>query len=495
VADLEHTRISGGRGVCAAALLVVQITGGALLVAGVAQASELSDAAKQRNAAGVRALIKSAAADVNAPGRDGMTPLLWAVQANDADMARALLDAGADANLANRYGITPLWLAATNRSAALVALLLKHGADASGALPHGETALMAAARAGDSDSVRLLLEAHADPNAREATQGETALMWAAAENHGDTIRVLVAGGADPNLASKALDLPPMDWLQIGMVSTVLPVGGWPALLFAARQNAKDAALALIKAGGNPDIRDPDGLNALNVAIMNVHYDLAMALLDAGAAPDAADRTGMAALYGAIEMANLGFDIGRPPTVRLDEHDAYDFMRAALAHGADPNARLSGPILARHHGFPDRSLGAGATPLMRAAKGRDRKALQLLLDAGASAKALQDDGASVLHVMATGRPARTDADAATEREMLETLLAAGADVNAVSKDGQTPVHRAARGGNGKFVTLLAEHGARLDVKDKDGRTPYDIVSAPGRGNNPDVAALLKKLAGG
>lgn len=466
-----------------------------MLAAAAASGSELADAARQGNAANVRALIKSGAGDVNSPGRDSMTPLLWASQSNDLEMARALLGAGADANLGNRYGITPLWLAATNRSPALVALLLEHGADASAPLPHGETPLMAAARSGDSDSVRVLLRAGADPNARETTQGETALMWAAAEDHADTIRVLVAGGADPNLASNPLDLAPMDWLQIGMVSTVLPVGGWPPLLFAARQNAKSAALALIEAGGNPDIRDPDGLTALNVAIMNVHYDLAVALLDAHAAPDAADRTGMTALYGAIEMANLGFDIGRPPVPRMDEHDALGFMKAALAHGADPNARLTGPILARYHGFPDRSLGAGATPLMRAAKGHDLKAARLLLDAGASANARQDDGAGVLHVMATGRPSRNDDDAAIERDLLEGLLKAGAEINAVSADGQTPLHRAARSGNAKFVSLLVEHGARLDAKDKDGRTPFDIVANPGRGNNPEVAALLKKLAGG
>jgi ankyrin repeat protein len=466
-----------------------------LLASAAGSASELSDAARQGNSASVRALIKARTGDVNSPGRDSMTPLLWACQSNDIDMARALLSAGADANRGNRYGITPLWLAATNRSASLVALLLEHGADASQALPHGETPLMAAARSGDADSIRLLLHAGADPNARESTQGETALMWAAAEDHADTIRVLVAGGADPNLASNALDLAPMDWLQIGMVSTVMPVGGWPPLLFAARQNAKAAALALIAVGGNADIRDPDGLTAVNVAIMNVHYDLAIALLDAGAAPDAADRTGMTALYGAIEMANLGFDIGRPPMPRMDEHDALDFIKAALAHGANPNARLTGPILARYHGFPDRSLGAGATPLMRAAKGHDLKAIGLLLDAGAAADARQDDGSGVLHALATGRPARNDDDAAIERDVLEGLLKAGADLNAVSMDGQTPLHRAARSGNAKFISLLVERGARLDAKDKEGRTPFDIVANPGRGNNPEIAALLKKLAGG
>ena len=230
----------------------------------------------QGNAASVRTLIGSAAGgELDSPGRDGMTPLLWAAQANDLEMARMLLSAGADANLGNRYGITPLWLAATNRSPALVALLLEHGAEAAAGLPHGETALMAAARSGDAESIQLLLDAGADPNVAETSLGETALMWAAAEDHADAIRVLVAGGADPTIASRVLDLAPMNWLNIGMVSTVLPVGGWPPLLFAGRENATAAALALIEVGADPDIRDPDGLTALNVAIMNEHYDLAV----------------------------------------------------------------------------------------------------------------------------------------------------------------------------------------------------------------------------
>ncbi|HEY3518384.1 MAG TPA: ankyrin repeat domain-containing protein, partial [Gammaproteobacteria bacterium] len=253
------------------------------LVALAAHGSELADAARHGDAAQVRTLIETAAsAELNAPGRDGMTPLVWAAQADDLEVAGLLLRAGADANIGNRYGITPLWLAATNRSPALVALLLEHGADARASLPHGETPLMAAARSGDPESVRLLLAAGADPNAAETSLGETALMWAAAEDQADAIRALVKGGADTALASKPLELAPMNWLQIGMVSTVLPVGGWPPLLFAGRENARAAALALIEVGADPNIRDPDGLTALNVAVMNEHYDLAVALLEVGA---------------------------------------------------------------------------------------------------------------------------------------------------------------------------------------------------------------------
>jgi ankyrin repeat protein len=471
------------------------LAAGALLACAAAHGSELADAARQGQAARVRALLAAAAGQVDAPGRDSMTPLLWACQTNDAAIVRMLLDAGADPNLANRYGITPLWLAATNRSPSVVASLLEHGAAASAALPHGETALMAAARSGDSESVRLLLAAGSDPNAREKSQGETALMWAAAEDHADTVKTLVAGGANPDLASSPLELAPMNWLQIGMVSTVLPVGGWQALLFAARQDARAGALALIEAGADPDVRDPDGLNALNVAVMNEHYDLAVALLDAGADPNVADRTGMTALYGAVEMATLGGVIGRPPVPRKDEHDAVGFIRAALAHGADPNARLSAPILARHHGFPDRTLGAGTTPLMRAARGHDLDSLRVLLEAGASAQLRQDDGSTVLHVLAGGRPARNDRDKAVERDVLDALLQAGADLNALADNGQAPLHAAARSGNAGYVNLLFEHGARLDARDKDGHTAFDLVAAPGRGNNAEMAALLKRLAGG
>jgi ankyrin repeat protein len=482
-------RIAGRNRVLACALC-------AGLVAFAAQGSDLADAARHGDTVLVKTLLESAArSELNAAARDGMTPLLWAAQANDLDIARALLRAGADASLANRYGITPLWLAAINRSPELVTLLLEHGADAGAALPHGETPLMAAARAGDAESIRLLIAAGADPNAAETKLGETALMWAAAEDQADAIRALVAGGADTALASHPLELAPMNWLQIGMVSTVLPVGGWPPLLYAGRENAGSAALALIEAGADPDIRDPDGLTALNVAIMNQHYDLAISLVEAGADPDAADRTGMTALYGAVEMARVGGQIGRPAVPRSSEHDAVDFARVALAHGADPDAALTAPILAQHHGFPDRSMGAGTTPLMRAARGHDLEFVSLLLEAGASIAAQQADGSSVLHVMGAGRPPRTDADRAVQSAVLDTLLAAGAELEGLATDGQTPLHRAARGGNGGLINALHERGARLDVRDGEGRTAYDLVAAPGRGNNPEIAALLQQLAGG
>jgi ankyrin repeat protein len=280
-------------------------------------------------------------------------------------------------------------------------MLLMHGADATLKMSHGENALMAAARSGDAESIRLLLAAGADPNASEARLGETALIWAAAENHGDAIRALAAGGADLNQQGKPLDLAAMDWVQIGMVSTILPVGSWSAPMYAARENAIDATRALAEVGANLDLQDQDGTTALGFAILNGHFELAAVLLEAGADPDVADRTGMTALYGAIDMVGFTTDIGRPRQPSYDALTAIDIVRLALEKGADPDLPLSGTIIGRHHGTGDFALGNGATALMRAAKGGDLDSMRLLLEAGADQTLAMANGQTARSLVAGG----------------------------------------------------------------------------------------------
>jgi ankyrin repeat protein len=377
--------------------------GSLLCIAHAAAASELAEAAERGDRLLVEALLATADghAQVDDPAGYGMTALLFAVQADDFELAETLLEAGADPNLGSIYEITPLWLAATNRNAAMTELLLAHDADATFAMAHGETALMAAGRSGDAGSIRRLIAAGADPNASERKHGETALIWAAAENHPEAIRALAAGGANLDQQGLLLDLAPMDWVQIGMVSTILPVGGWSALMYAARENAADAAIALAEVGANLDFRDADGTTALGLAIMNGHYDLAAQLLDAGADPDVADRTGMTALYSAVDMVFFRSDIGRPPVPNMSVLTARYIVRLALEHGADPNAQLSSPIIGRHHGFGDFALGDGATALMRAANGSDIELMRLLLESGADASIAMANGRTVIDLVSGG----------------------------------------------------------------------------------------------
>jgi len=473
----------------------------------LANAADLrvNEAVKQGNRDEVRTLLRGKA-PVNAPEADGMTALHWAVRANDVEIARALIEAKADVNAASRYGITPLWLAATNGSAPMAELLLKAGANAKATLPKGETMLMAAARTGDVATVKLLLAGGADPNAREETMGETALMWAAAQNHPEAVSVLIAGGADKNARSTVLTLAPFQWVTSGMVSTTLPRGGWTALMYAARQNAMGAARALAEAGADLNLRDPDGTTALVFAIINAHFDLAAMLADKGADPNVVDESGMAALYAAVDMHTLGPMISRPPPKLVDELDAEGIVRVLLTHGADPNQRLKKPVLGRHHDGGDASLGEGTTPLMRAAKANDLPVMKSLLEAGASPFLTLKDYSTPLMIVAAGG-ARAGAYAValsvTEEgaiEAMKLLVDRGADVNAFNASGQTALSRAAQRGANKIVQYLADQGAKLDMKDKQGRTPLDLVSRPsgpgGRGGpagpREETAALLRQL---
>jgi uncharacterized protein len=474
----------------------------ALALLASARATPLTEAVRSGNREAVRTLLKNRA-DANGADQDGATPLQLAAEADDLETAQLLLRAGANPKLANRYGVTPLSLAATDRSAAMTEALLKAGADASAAMPGGQTVLMTASRTGNPEVVRLLLEHGANANARESTYGDTALMWAAQENHAAAVRVLLAHGAQVDARSTLLQYP-QDHFGLEGVQTILPPGNWTALMYAARQGSLDAGRALVEGGASLNLTDPDATTAMVLAIINGHYDVAALLAEKGADPNLADTAGMAALYAAVDMNTLGEVYGRPARPSASKVTALELMQVLLARGAKPNAQLKSATLQRAHTPGEGTLAEGTTPLMRAAKNGDAAALRLLLDHGADPTLAQKNGTTALMLAAgEGRGLGVFAkDYATEAELLEAvqvLVAHGVDVNAANDRGQTAMHFAAQASDG-IVQFLAGHGARLDVKDKQGRTPLDMalgVGLRGRAGGPPIvrqgtATLIRQL---
>jgi ankyrin repeat protein len=464
----------------------------------------LAEAIQSGDRAAIRTLLKNPAA-ARAVEADGTTPLHWAARADDLETARLLIKAGANATVANRYGATPLSLAAVNGSAAMIETLIAAGADPKSTTSNGQDVLMTAARTGNPAAVRLLLDRGADVNARETQLGETALMWAASENHAEVVALLVSRGAEINARSSDVKFP-KDRFGLEGVLTILPHGKWTPLMYAARDGGVDAARALAKAGADLNAVDPDGTTALVLAIMNSHYDTANALLEAGADPNVADKAGMAALYAAVDMSSLGEVYGLPPRKVKDTLTSTDLMSRLIAKGAVVDARLSSASLQRNHTPGEPQLGAGTTPLMRAARNGDYAAMKILLAAGADPKLTQPRGNNAL-IMSAGlgrglgvfaKDVGTEADL---REATQLLVDAGVDVNHANDEGITPLHLAAQAGLDSVVTLLAQHGARLDAKDKKNRTPVDMamgVGGRGRAGGPPpvyerTAALLKRLA--
>jgi ankyrin repeat protein len=465
--------------------------------------SSLSEAIQAGDRQAIQKLLKDPAA-VKATEADGTTPLHWAVRADDIETSKALLNAGANASAANRYGVTPLSLAAVNGNAALIEALLAAGASANTVVSKGQTVLMTAARTGNPAAARVLIEHGADVNARESQLGETALMWAASENQAKVVTLLASRGADINARSSTIQFP-KDRFGLEGVLTILPHGNWTPLMYAARDGGVDAARALAKAGAEVNATDPDGTTALILAIMNAHYDTAIAILEAGADPNITDKAGMAALYAAVDMSSLGEVYGMPPRKVNDTLKPTDVMSRLIAKGAIVDALLKSPTLQRNHTPGEGQLGAGTTPLMRAARNGDFAAMQILLAAGADPTLKQPRGTTAL-MMASGlgrglgvfaKDYGTEADL---RQAVELLVERNVDVNASTDDGITAIHLAAQGGLDSIVRVLAKAGARLDVKDKRGRTPVDMamgVGGRGRAGGPPpvyerTAKLLKEL---
>ena len=85
------------------------------------------------------------------------------------------------------------------------------------------------------------------------------------------------------------------------------------------------------------------------------------------------------------------------------------------------------------------------------------------------------------------------------EAMKLCLDHGVDINAFNNLGLTAMHRAATRGADKVVKFLAEQGALLDMKNKQGLMPVDMAGesaiVPGRGpraGHPTTVALLHQL---
>jgi uncharacterized protein len=462
--------------------------------------SDVADAAQRKDVVALRALLNRKA-DVNAAQADGTTALHWAAHWNDAETAKLLLRAGAKPGTANRFGASPLSEAALSGNAELIKALLDAGADAKAlATLDGETVLMSAARSGNVEAVRMLLDHGADVNARERYKGQTALMWAAAERHSAIVKLLLERGADWRVRSFDRETKPPKLSAASSISPI-PRGGFTALMFTAREGDLESARIMLDAGVDINHGDVDNVTPLVAAIMNKQYTLAKFLIDRGADVTIVDAGGRTALYAMIDIRNE--DWTAMPNRPLDDPTpTLDIVRALIEHGAKLDVPLTRPLTVRSGmDFGDTTLGAGATPLMRAARAGDHAVIRLLLEKGADPKLTTKDGTNAL-MFAAGigyRDKNTRGSESDALEAVKVMMGAGLDIKQSNTRGENALHGAALRGADTIVQFLLDQGMDVNATSKQGYTPLDVAlgkTIVGQLPVPhDTTVALIKKAGG
>jgi ankyrin repeat protein len=264
---------------------------------------------------------------------------------------------------------------------------------------------------------------------------------------------------------------------------------------------------LLAAGANVELSDANGMRPLLMSLLNDNLDVAQLLLEYGADVNADDFWGRTPLWAAVEYRNLDMnnrDQDSPTDNGVDRAPILAFIKVLLDSGADANARTREVPPSRRWLY---SLGdvswvdfTGQTPFLRAALSADTSAMRLLLRYGADPNLATPAGTTPLMAAAGVNwvVAQTYTESPQARvEAVKLCLELGADVNAANSMGLTALLGAANRGSNDIIELLVSRGARLDVKDREGRTALRwaegvFLAAVGAERKPATIALLEQL---
>jgi uncharacterized protein len=367
----------------------------------------------------------------------------------------------------------------------------------------GGPSLIETAEAGDHETaMRLLSSKGANVNATGA-DGATAVMYAAANGDLELVRALIKAGANVKLTNQF---------------------GTSAITEAAIIGSAPIISALLKAGADANFKTPNGETPLMAAARSGNVDTAKALLDAGADINAKETWGeqsalmWAAAQSQAEMVKFLASNG----ANLNDHGKVNQWERKIIQEPRPKDMNKGGFTPLHYAAREgcaacvqNLLAAGAdpdsedpdreTPLLLALENMHFDTAAVLVKGGADLNKWDLFGRSPVYMAADVSTLPTKGNGAVAVlpspdklnavDIGRMMLEKGADPNIQLKrrppyrdvpqdrggdqmlaQGATPLLRAARGGDAKFVALLIEYKALVDLPSKEGITP--LMAAAG-----------------
>src|SRR6266702_3183980 len=446
---------------------------------------------KSQDGVRVARLLLERGVDVNAQPKHKWTPLHLASHYGKPDIVRLLLDHGANVNAESENGDNPLHKVCGNSQdksqedgAHIARLLLECGVDVNAQPKHKWTPLHFASYHWKPDIVQLLLDHGAAANA-ETDNGENPLHKVSqgkyeTQEHGIRVaQLLLERGIDVNAQRK---------------------DKWTPLHIASRNGKPGIVQLLLDHGANANTESENGENPLHKVCGNSQDK-----------PQDGVRVARLLLEHSVDVNAQRKDKWTPLHL-ASYHWKSDIVRLLLDHGANANAETDngdsplhkvsqGKYEPQEHGvcvaqlLLERGVYVNAqrkdkwTPLHVASRNGNPGIIRLLLDHGANANTVSENGDNPLHKVCGNSEDKSQEDGV---HIVRLLLERGVDVNAQPKHKWTPLHFASYYGKLETVRLLLDHGAEVSVETDNGDNPLQKVSEGTYASEDagvDVARLL------
>ncbi|XP_013167639.1 PREDICTED: serine/threonine-protein phosphatase 6 regulatory ankyrin repeat subunit C [Papilio xuthus] len=372
-----------------------------------------------------------------------------------------------DLNHGNEAGVTALHAACASGLTRLTAALLEHGARHNLQTAYGEQ--------------------------EDTVYRQTPLHLAVLNNHEGSVLAILE---HKKLIEKG-DMPATDRTNVSLLPNLNmknSEGDTPVSL-ALTEGHKNLVKPLIEGGADPNVRNGKGFTLLHQAIVEEDSRIAIYLLDQGADMDALTEAGETPLQLAIHcrlglvveaLCVRGVDMSRldahgvPPLWAALDSGQEEVASILVRNGADADCWGPGPD------------GCLQTLLHKAIDENKESLATFLIRSGCDVECARRAG-----------PGGEGADLAAERhtplhlcctwglsDVIQTLLEHGANINSKDAEGKTPLHIAIENQHAGIISLLlSQPGIDLSARDNKGVSPF--AAALTARNNKAAQAILEK----